>query len=293
MKFICKVMLVCLGGLLYWQYGARANYWAFLSATSYSACDAKCQSIIGGYTSSGSCPDGLIMGGSSGSSSGAGSSSGSSYSSGSGTPCYYPWRDARMFGSLGNIISTFVSTEDPNASNSSKLYWSDVLVVGPGYSTGIQNSCFCVTAEYASALQRAINSRTACANGLTSCVGSGCMASKTGGYWKIYIGGGTQSQVVPADLSSQSGLYMPSATWASVTANCKANCAANYYPATSSNGSWVCKICELDSTKNPEYSAARATSITSCYVPSSASWSFTDTAGSGKEQFASNCYYSS
>lgn len=285
MKFICKVMLVCLGGLLYWQYGARANYWSFITGVSYSGCDAACQRVIGGYTSSGSCPDGLIMGSSSGSSSGSGSSS----SSGSGTPCYYPWRDARALGSLGSMISTFVSTEDPDASNPSKLYWSDVLVVGPDHTTGIINECFCVTTEYASALQQALNARTACANGLTSCVGSGCMASKTGGYWKIYIGGGTQSKVAPSALASQAGLYMPSATWASVTANCKTNCKANYYPTTSSNGSWVCEICELDSTKAPEYSAARATDITGCYVPANVNQSD----DGGTYVFTSNCYYSS
>lgn len=68
---------------------------------------------------------------------------------------------------------------------------------------------------------------------------------------------------------------------------CFQNCAANKYL----NDSGTCVDCPSHNGIAGR-SNANSLSITDCYIPSTSSWSFSDSTGSGTTNFNSNCYYS-
>ena len=75
-----------------------------------------------------------------------------------------------------------------------------------------------------------------------------------------------------------------------VTETTKYRCAAGYY-GSSSNGTSGCTRCPSSGGVYGT-SVAGSTTITSCYLPSGTTLSFSDTKGSGTETITSNCYYS-
>lgn len=97
---------------------------------------------------------------------------------------------------------------------------------------------------------------------------------------------------------------IPQSAMADCTANAKvySSCFAGYYLSgtscvacakgtyKSSSGTDACSDCP-DGNAAATTASTGSTSATSCYVPSSSTWSFSDTTGSGSERYTSNCYY--
>ena len=67
-------------------------------------------------------------------------------------------------------------------------------------------------------------------------------------------------------------------------------CAAGYYRSSGSGSSTVCTRCPSSGGVYGT-SAAGSTAITSCYLPSGTTVSFSDSAGSGTAKYTSDCYY--
>ncbi len=74
------------------------------------------------------------------------------------------------------------------------------------------------------------------------------------------------------------------------TSSTSYRCAAGYY-GSSSNGTSGCSRCPSSGGVYGT-SAAGSTAITSCYLPSGTTVSFSDSIGSGTAKYTSNCYYS-
>ena len=100
-------------------------------------------------------------------------------------------------------------------------------------------------------------------------------------------------------------ILVPLSANAACTANAKvySSCKSGYYMSgttctkctsgTYGGGgtSTSCSTCP-DHNGLMATSSAGSSSITNCYIPSSSKMLFSDTTGSGTEQFSSNCYYS-
>ena len=86
------------------------------------------------------------------------------------------------------------------------------------------------------------------------------------------------------------------------TENASTRCATGYYASAAVSclmgltGTYTCRGCsrcpQHSDSGQYGYIAAGTASITSCYIGTGVSWSFSDTTGSGTTKFSSTCYYS-
>lgn len=67
-------------------------------------------------------------------------------------------------------------------------------------------------------------------------------------------------------------------------------CAKGYYK--SSAGTAACTRCPSSNGIYGTTAATGTTSVVSCYIPSGATYTFSDSTGSGTATITSNCYYS-
>lgn len=116
----------------------------------------------------------------------------------------------------------------------------------------------------------------------SSCTGIG----QTGSNFALYSqycedGHGKYNHGICAPGTCPSGFHK-----STISTSCTKDCSANYYLSNS-----ACTPC-------PSYnniaglSATNSERITDCYIPSTSSWNFSDSTGSGTAHFKSNCYYS-
>ena len=111
------------------------------------------------------------------------------------------------------------------------------------------------------------------------------------GYYGTATSSSAGCTACPANATCVGGnnsTFVCNAGYIKNSSSCGACMAGNYCPGDNSMYS-----CKTNTNNTDATSAAKSDAITDCYVPASASWLFSDTVGSGTEQFSSNCYYSS